>query len=166
MKLVPFAAEHLAQLDLQASQEYDTAFCTPDYGAALVNDMAWSVVDGGVILACAGILPVWEGRAIAWALLSRRITPRRFGRFHLWVKRALDDAHARGIWRIETTVDPDFHNAVRWAAALGFRYEGHMRMYGPDRRDHLLVARIRADRTDVPRAPDCTFTPPATKEES
>ena len=143
MRLVPFAAHHLDSIDLQAAQESDGAFCTSSNGAPLVNDMAWTALDGDTVVVCAGIVEAWQGRGIAWALLSRHLSPISFRRIHRWVKRALDDAHVRGLWRIETTIDPDFDNAVRWAAALGFRYEGHMRMYGPDKRDHLLVARIR-----------------------
>lgn len=142
MRLIPFAADHLDQLEVQPGQAVDAALFTPEIGAALVNDMARTLVAGGRVLACAGILPMWPGRAVAWALLSSQIGARGFPRYHRWVRRALDDAHARGLWRIETTVDPEFDNAVRWAAALGFRYEGRMRGYAPDGRDHLLVARV------------------------
>lgn len=144
MDLIPFAAEHVERIELQPGQRGDAAFCTRERAAALVNDLARSAVEGDAILACAGILPVWEGRAIAWALLSWRLDPHRFRRIHGWVRRGLEEADRR--WRrIETTVDAEFDNAARWAAALGFRCEGRMRMFGPDGRDHLLVARIRED---------------------
>lgn len=143
MELIPFVPYHVARIELQQTQEKDAAYCTPERAAALVNDMAWSVIQGDEIWASGGILPVWEGRAIAWALLSHRIGPSRFRRIHTLVKRGLEEAHRRGYWRIETTVDPEFDNAARWVAALGFRYEGRMRKFGPDGRDHLLVARVR-----------------------
>lgn len=142
MRLIPFAADHLDQLEAQPGQAVDAALFTPEIGAALVNDMARTLVADGRVLACAGIQPMWPGRAVAWAILSSQIGARGFLRYHRWVARALDDAHARGLWRIETTVDPEFDNAVRWAAALGFLYEGRMRGYAPDGRDHLLVARV------------------------
>ena len=95
---------------------------------------------------CAGILPQWPGRAIAWALLTRELTARHFLRVHHKVLNVLLGAHGRGARRIETTVDAGFDAGHRWARALGFSPEGLMRSYSPEGRDHVLYARIAPTR--------------------
>lgn len=110
--------------------------------------MAWTGLsntgsEGDEILGCAGVLPEWEGRAIAWALLSDSISPRRFRAVHAAARKGLDEAHGKGYRRIETTIDPSFPAAIRWAAALGFDFEGLMKAYTPDGRDMYLVARVK-----------------------
>lgn len=143
LDFVPFRPEHLGWLRLQAAQAYlQPLMSEPEYGVSLTGPYAWSAMLRDRPVACAGILPQWPGRAIAWALLTRELGPRQFLRAHHKVAAVLRAAHAAGIRRIETTVDAGFNAGHRWARALGFRPEGLMRAYSPDGRDHLLYGRI------------------------
>jgi hypothetical protein len=143
IEFISFKPEHLATLRLQAAQAYLQPVLTkPEYGAALVGPDTWTGIIHGQIVGCAGVLPQWPGRAIAWALLTRELTAHHFLRAHHKVTSVLRSAHRRGTRRIETSVDAGFDAGHRWAWALGFRPEGLMRAYSPEGRDHVLYACI------------------------
>jgi hypothetical protein len=150
LDFIPFAPEHLPMLRLQAAQAYlQPLMAKPEYGASLAGPYAWSGLLGHAVIGCAGILPQWPGRAIAWALLTRGLTARHFLHAHHKVAAVLRAAHAPvsegggGLRRIETSVDAGFDAGHRWARALGFEPEGLMRAYSPDGRDHVLYARVQ-----------------------
>ena len=69
--IVPFEAWHLQWLTLQASQDPTWVPLTYDYGLALKTaGPCHTAFVGASVIACAGIVRYWEGRAAAWALLS------------------------------------------------------------------------------------------------
>lgn len=143
LEFIPFRPEHLGALQLQAAQAYlQPLLAKPEYGAALVGPDTWSGILDRRIVGCAGILPQWPGRAIAWALLTRDLSARHFLQAHHKVLRVLHAAQRNGMRRIETTVDAGFDAGHRWVRALGFLPEGLMRGYSPEGRDHALYARI------------------------
>lgn len=143
LAFVPFRPHHLATLRLQAAQTYLQPLMTDaQYAAALTGPHAWSGVLAGRIIGCAGIVPQWPGRAVAWALLTRELSAAHFLRAHHKVAAVLHAAHRDGHRRIETTVDAGFDAGHRWVRALGFAPEGLMRAYSPEGRDHVLYARV------------------------
>lgn len=142
MQIVPFAPGHLGALDLQPRQTLYRPYMTATVGSGLAGGTAWSAVHAGRVVCCAGLQPIWPGRAAAWALFSKWFTPPLFLRLHLFARGVLDNAQANGLRRIETQIDPEFPQAVRWAMLLGFEIEGLMRRFLPDGREMYLVARI------------------------
>lgn len=142
---VPFAPDHLDHLTLQAAQRcFERELANQEYRRALVvPDFSWTGIIGGRVVGCAGLVPQWPGRAIAWALLGEIPRP-AWPAVHKKVLAVLAAAERRGFFRIETHVDPQFPQAMRWVAMLGFRPEGLNRAYTPDRRDLLMTARIAA----------------------
>jgi len=143
LEFIRFEPAHLGALRLQAAQAYlQPLLLKPEYGAALTGPDTWSGLLDGRIVGCAGILPQWPGRAIAWALLSHELCGRHFLRAHHQVLNVLRSAQHGGMRRIETSVDAGFNAGHRWARALGFRPEGLMRAYSPEGRDHVLYACI------------------------
>lgn len=93
----------------------------------------------GEVMAIIGVMPMWPGRAIAWAYISEN-AGKHFPVIHRHVKKFLDNC---GIRRIEATVDVGFPEGCRWMKMLGFEIEGHMKAYRPDGADVLLYARVR-----------------------
>jgi hypothetical protein len=143
MILEKFRPEHLAEIAVQPAQQYLRGYLDQNSDAAVTAAAHPSYtgrVDGQVIV-CAGIVPIWDQRALAWAWLGAR------ARFHLVsvtraVARFLDVQPYR---RVEISVDRDFAEAHRWARMLGFKLEaGRMRAYRPDGGDCSLYARVRA----------------------
>lgn len=140
MEIVPFMPSHLDNLLLQPAQAYMRPFfANKKYGTSLaVPDKSFAALDGDRVLACAGVLPLWEGRAEAWALLSPDLK-RNFVHIHFATARFLG---ACGIRRIEAHVDAELGCAKRWVEMLGFEYEGPLRSFTPDGRDCLRYARV------------------------
>jgi len=96
------------------------------------------------IIGCAGVTPVWHGRAIAWALISIHAGPARMLAIHRDVGEFLDDVQRRPEFRrIEATCAREFTAARRWVIMLGFQHEGLMRRYDAQGVDHDLYARVR-----------------------
>ena len=143
MIVEPFRPEHLAQMTLQPAQQYLRAYHAQNADAADVaaRYAAYTGRVGRQIVVCAGVIPIWDGRAAGWAWLADA------ARLHLVsitraVTRFLDVQPYR---RVEISVDREFAEAHRWARMLGFDLEaGRMRAYRPDGGDCSLYARVRA----------------------
>lgn len=143
MSLVPFTPAHIVDIGprLQRSQRDLHRFysLTEAYGEGLLaGGPCWTVLDAsGRPAACGGFYRQWEGRAIAWAFLTK-------GAPMLAITRAVLEVLAQGEFlRVECWVDVDFQAGHRWAALLGFEREGLMRSFGLGGRDNVLYARIR-----------------------
>lgn len=113
-----------------------------DMDALCRSGRSWAMVDGcGHVVACAGVIPMWDGRAHAWALVGER--PKRS---HLLALTRTMLNHLRMLnaeyRRIDICVDTHWRNAHRWAKMLGFEREGTMKAYNPDGRDFDSYARI------------------------
>ena len=129
--LVPFGAEHVLQHDPQPGHRAEFLGMLRsgvDWARGQIDGMAFSGFRGYQLLGCAGVVPQWEGRSIAWALLSQHI--RRHDM--LWIHRKtmsffdrIQDDHCR----IETCVGMGFAPGHRWAKMLGFEMEGVMKQY-------------------------------------
>jgi hypothetical protein len=141
MIVQPFQPEHLERLLLQPAQEYARPYLSdPAYAKALVlPGHSFTALDGDRVLACAGIIPLWEGRAEAWALMGRDLRA-HFLAIHHATRRFLN---ACGMRRVEAAVDAQFGCAKGWIEALGFEEEGVLRAYTPDGRDCIRYARVR-----------------------
>lgn len=141
MRVEPYRAEHLAQLDLQEGQKYLSRFLPEVLRKSLQGEFSYTALDGDEVVCCAGLAPQWENRAVAWAYLADGIAPQRFVVVHRMVKRFLDVAPFD---RIEATVDAEFEQGHRWVKSLGFTLEApRMRRHRPDGGDSALYARVR-----------------------
>ena len=139
MEVVPFQAEHIAQLELQSAQQYLSSWVTPAQAKALEEFPSFSGVVNGTPVGAMGILPQWQGRAVAWGFLSDTGYS-TFVKIHREVKSFLEHCC---IQRVEATVDCDFEQGHRWVQMLGFKLEAErMRAYGPTGGDCALYARV------------------------
>lgn len=140
MIIEPFKPEHIENLLIQPAQAFMRPLMSnPDYGRTLAMGPAYSALEGGLVLGCAGVIPLWDNRAEAWALMGADLK-RHFVRIHRAALRFLDGCPIR---RIEAHCDADFCDAKTWLELLGFQYEGFMRAFTPDGRDALRYARVR-----------------------
>ena len=91
-----FKAEHLENLVLQPAQEYARAnIAAKGYGESLAKFDAFSAIVDGRVVACAGVVPVWDGRGDAWALIAADIGPGGMHDLHFAVKRYLRQSTLR-----------------------------------------------------------------------
>lgn len=140
MEIVPFRPEHLQTIILQDAQSWMGPMLKPGYGEALVQGgPCFTAIADGQVLACSGVIRMWDNRDQAWALISSQAGPHFIG-IYRGMRRFLDMHDAR---RVEATVDADFLEGHRLMRMLGFQHEGLMRAYLMDGRDCDLYARIR-----------------------
>lgn len=139
--IVALQQDHLRRLDLQKAQSFfGTMMNDPEYLAGLVSSgPAYTLLNGDEVLACAGIVPQWQNRAMAWALVGAN-AGRAMVALHRAVLRCFEIHPCR---RIETTVASKFPEGHRWARMLGFEREGTMTAFAPDGADYDLYARIQ-----------------------
>jgi hypothetical protein len=129
----PYKPEHLQELILQPAQARVRAnLSDPEYAQALVGEHSFTLKMNGKVVACFGVLKLWEGRGDAWALISGDIGARGMRRLHFEIRKRLEAEHEAG-----------FEQAKRWLSLLGFQYEGPLLKYTPDGRDCLRYARIK-----------------------
>lgn len=138
MEIIPFMAEHLDGFELQPMQSISQSYCTEEMGKALQQCDSWSAVVDGRVIACAGIVEQWEGRAIAWAFLSTHAKGHMHG-IHKAVSRFLELCNCE---RIEAHADCEFKEAGRWLNMLGFKCEGKMPKFRFGR-DYYLYGKVR-----------------------
>ena len=136
----PFRPEHLLAIRLQATQATAQAMMTLDHGRqiAACAGLAQSAMLGSQPIASAGVIELWPGRAYAWAYIGEQAA-RHWKTVHRAVNVALDASRWR---RIEMAVDVRDPGAKRWAAHLGFNFEGVARKWTTDGRDVEIWARV------------------------
>ncbi len=112
---------------------------TAQYGRSLeLSGPCYSAFAGSAVIACAGVVELWSGRAQVWSLLSVQM-PQYRKTIHRAVKTFLMNYCVR---RLECVVDPRSETALRWARHLGFRYESTMQGYTPLGDDQLMYVRM------------------------
>lgn len=133
VEVIPFERHHARLIVPQPAQEAEAAL-----QVEAPEGPAWTAVVDGLPVACAGFVPVWVGRAYAWALLGADVGPHL-----LAVTRAIRCRLASsGFRRVEMAVDCEFANGRQWARMLGFECEGLARAYLPNGRDAWIYARV------------------------
>lgn len=159
IEFVPFAPCHLEELALQPGQAHlAPLLVVPGYAQALARGVvAVSGLVEGRVVGCAGVTMQWAGRGLAWALFGPTGSLGGAGSWRQIVRRTvatLDDAHAKGFWRLEATVDVDFVAGHRFARLAGFEREAVLAAYSPEARDMVLYRRLDRRRVANRRAAD------------
>lgn len=141
-RIEPFRPEHIAVIALQPHQQPMRAFIqTPGYAEMLATTDAFTAFVGDRVIACGGVMEIWEGRGTAWALLACDLGGDNMRRVHYAAKRYFDSSPLR---RIEATCDVDFREGHRWLSLLGFTLETRvMCNYRPDGGDESMYVRLR-----------------------
>lgn len=142
MMVVPYQPGHLEELVIQPRQAYLRAWITPEVAKTVAQSPAYTALDEhGDVIGCGGVVPVWEGRALAWSFLGDTAREHMVSITRA-VRRFLDMQPQR---RIEITVDLDFAEGHRWARMLGFKLDaGRLKGYLPNGGDVSLYSRVRA----------------------
>ena len=141
--LKPFEYWHMSALEHTDAVDGFNAKCLDIQSSKALELLdSWSLIDeAGDIIGCAGTIPQWEGRCIAWVYLTQRS-----GKCMLRITRLVKKYLESVIGRIEMTVRADFKPGHKWARLLGFYIEnppGLLKGYGPQGEDHIAYVRIQ-----------------------
>jgi hypothetical protein len=140
MIIQPFKPHHLHELLLQPSQAMmQPTLSIPGYGEGLAAaGPAFTGIHNDEVIACMGLIPQWEGRAVAWGLIGSEAAPHFVG----ITKAIFKTMKMYPFRRIETAVATNFDQGHRWMGMLGFQNEGTMKSFTPMGDDCDLYARI------------------------
>ena len=139
--IVPFEPAHIQQIEVHATQTlfFHTHWDEEQAQAVASSGPCFTMIHDGKVLCCSGVSIQWEGRAIAWAIMSKDAGPHMRRIF----KAIADFFNINGSKRVEAHVDPSEESHRRFITMLGFELEGRMRAFSPDGRDFELYARIK-----------------------
>ncbi|MBX3480002.1 MAG: hypothetical protein KF842_06355 [Caulobacter sp.] len=132
LEVAAFRAAHLDALTLQPAQAAWRGRVGPEATSALeAGGSAWTLIRGGQVVGCGGVIDRGSGRGEAWALIARDAGPAMLAATRI-VRRYFQTAPFR---RIEAVTANAFAPAQRWAEMLGFQSEGVMQAYCDDGSD-------------------------------
>jgi hypothetical protein len=138
MQIVPFKPEHYALLRMQPAQASILSQMSERDLCELARYPSFTAMDERPYF-CGGVLPIWAGRGLLWALLSED-AGKHMVALTRGVRRFLDAQTGR----LEAAVDCDFEPGHRWVRMLGFELETpRMRAFKADGRDAAMYVRVQ-----------------------
>jgi hypothetical protein len=143
--VMPFKFEHFQALDIgRPHQAFFYDF--PEYDKLLraaENQTSWSGFHEGRVIACGGIVKLWRGVGEGWLFTSPEIIRHKISLTKI-VKRLLFKAEQEtGLHRIQALVLETFTQGRAWIQLLGFKSEGVLSCYGPNRENFIMYGRTR-----------------------
>lgn len=113
------------------------ALCNLPHGPALTCRNP----DGRVACVVGGVC-VWDGVARAWAITTPAMDfyPVRYARLFQRLLKWFTQVY--NVHRVEFTVRADFDRGMKLAEFLGFKKEGLLMAYGPDRSNYYLYGKV------------------------
>ena len=144
-RIVPYKTQHgdeMIEFGLNDKLvDIDANFTENRIDFALVG-LSFTLLHNNNPVCSGGIVPLWNGVAEGWVISSKRIYKERIRASRLIRKRTDLLCAANKIWRLQTAVKSNFKTGLRFAEFLGFKNEGLMKAYGPDKTDYYRMARI------------------------
>jgi len=107
------------------------------------KSVAYTLMCDDEILCCGGVCFYRKQFGEAWILCSRKAEEHPVATVRA-TKRVIDDImKTHDMYRIQATVQCDWVEAQKFIKLLGFKWEGTLRRYGPDRSDYFMYSRIK-----------------------
>ncbi len=142
VRIVTAKPEHLDNLELKEVFEHKDAIL---YGKLAMgqNTPAFTILNpnGGVIGVIGGTF-LYPGVLEVYGLFSNEIHQYKVS-FFKTVKDCIDRSFGfYKVHRMQMVVKTSYEGGHHWAQSLGFKSEGVMQAYGPNREDYTLYARV------------------------
>lgn len=147
--LAPFKIEHfdeilprLRSIDAISLQGFDLKDYRKSIEAHVEDAPIATWMCNNEVAAVGGGIRMWDGVATYWMLTSPLVDQHKLS-FHRACKEGLNFlTETFEIHRLEASIAEHHYKSQRWAEALGFKNEGLMMAYGPDRSNHYRYARV------------------------
>jgi hypothetical protein len=140
VEIVDYSAAHAAQMKVRdLTPEFRALIETDEYRSLLetVGPGYTLLIDDRPIAALVFVRLRWPGTAEACLLADESME--RYGRvLHRICKRCIEAVIANhGFHRVECRIDKSFRRNRRWVESLGFRNEGIIHQFGPNKEDYI-----------------------------
>lgn len=143
MRIVEYRPEHLELIKpVEPLMRQKARIVVPFYAG---RGPALSIVNGHnkVFAVCGVCLSFWQGIGEAWAVVSQEADENPMGIIRAFRRGVEYIENTTGLRRVQATVRSDWGQGVRFVKLLGFEFEGRLRAYGPDGRDHDMYSRVK-----------------------
>lgn len=142
MKLVPFDPWHLVQMKRKETPDGVSFLSIAQLlakGKEKMNGPSYTLFnDDGRIVGCGGLVVLWNGVGEGWGVPADII--KDYGK-EVYEASLNFIAEQRNVFhRIQATVVCGFEIGEKYLTALGFEYEGILRKYGADGKDHKMFS--------------------------
>ena len=133
-----------SDLDYVRSNPFEGAVKHYPY-SEVPDENCYAVERDGELIGVYGLQVKWQGTGLLWLMLTNHC--KKDGREAvlglLEIRKRIDFMIAdTKVWRAEASVRVDFPKAIKMLEFLGFKREGLMRCYCPDKSDSFLYSRI------------------------
>jgi|GEM_PF-4322228 hypothetical protein len=109
------------------------------------HGMAWSLKNPRTekYVAFGGILPMWEGVGELYSFITEEVKEQYPIQLHKTAKKFIQEVQSKfGFHRIQCIVAKHDPIGYKWAKSLGFKDEGVMERYTPDKTTVIRFARV------------------------
>lgn len=147
-RCIPFKIEHARYIiEQEHKRDQEEWIEKPEFEqwAEAWKDHLWAytVTVDGIPVACAGVaLQEWH-KAEAWAIFSSDFKAHKLFIYRFIKAGITESFREHKLVRLQSTIDPQFPENIKWIETLGFEYEGRLRNYGPQGQDYLMYSRIK-----------------------
>lgn len=143
MQSEPLTQQHLLSIELQDEQ----VNMLPSIQSGLFFDSvvaasplpSFAALHDGMVMGCYGATLLWDGRAMAWVLLSKHVGKH----MRQAVRMANQYLESLPVVRLEAYIRADFKAGHQWARLLAFVPEGRMQRFFSDGHDAYMYARVK-----------------------
>ena len=143
--MVPFEAWHLKWVDFNSvalGNVSNSKYTIEEQALALeVQGDAFTALRKGKVVACVGIIPLWTGVCELWMYLGKETFSEKRKALRI-MKEFLDNlTTGHKMHRLQSVVLEDFKEGRRFAKFFGFKEEGTMKNFGPEKETYIRVAK-------------------------
>lgn len=142
MSIVPFEPKHMEELfpmiGLPISYLLDglKILAEPGYAYTALNKDKKP-------MGFAGVIPLWDGVGDAYAFMHPSMRTEFKWSLHRSVSKGLERIRVeKKLHRMQVMVEFGFKPGYRWAESLGFKWEGVMPLYTPDKKTFVRFAQV------------------------
>lgn len=141
LTFLPCYPEHIKLIEHQDGlDEEKKVFLSKTFINLVESEFSLSAWNGSQCVAAAGLLRVFDHRAMAWTFMGKHAGP-HMRQITRKVRDVIDSYPAQ---RIEMLVNCDYEAGHRWAKMLGFEVEApRMRMSGALGQDEALYSKVK-----------------------
>uniref|UniRef100_A0A6M3IIV0 N-acetyltransferase domain-containing protein n=1 Tax=viral metagenome TaxID=1070528 RepID=A0A6M3IIV0_9ZZZZ len=127
--------DHISEHALEPIAGYPPCKDVPAHSYA-----AWV---GDKLVGCGGVIPMWEGVGEGWLAVHRENSQHRELLTALCIRELLDNIiKSANLRRVQAVIRTDFAKAILLVETLGFKREGELVEFCPDKCNAYIYARI------------------------
>ncbi len=112
-----------------------------DHQGDKLNNFTYTLIAEKDVIAVFGLKQMWPGVAEIWALTSELVHKYPVFFHKECIKLIKTHAEVLKLHRVQCSVRADYEEGLKWIESMGFKKEGLMEKYGPNKMNYYLFSR-------------------------